>query len=180
MKAVRTFKLSARQLAGWGRKSAKIRITAEFRASYPGQSPTFSVTADMFHPSHPGSPFCCGCNHDEAARFWPKIKPVIALHLCDGEGAPWFTTENGRYWLEMILGIRPVRTNNPETKVEDILTGHLRISAEELADLVAKAREVSPEALRDFFAAYVDTLRPRWKAEAEAAKKLLQSLALNP
>lgn len=180
MKAVRTFKLSARQAAEWGRKSAKIKITAEFRPSFPGQAPTFSVTADMFHPSHPRSPFCCGCMHEEVARFWPKIKPVIALHLCDGEGAPMFTTENGRYWLEMILGIRPVRTNNPETKVEDILTRHLRISAEELDDLVAKAREVSPEALRDFFAAYVDTRRPRWKAEAEAAKKLIQAIALNP
>lgn len=180
MKAVRTFKLSARQLAGWGRKSAKIKITAEFRPSFPGQAPTFSVTADMFHPSHPRSPFCCGCLHEQAARFWPGIKPVIALHLCDGDGVPMHVAENGRYWLEMILGIRPVSVNNPEAKVEDILTRHLRISAEELADLVTKAREVSPEALRDFFAAYVDTLRPRWKAEAEAAEELLQSLALNP
>ena len=88
------------------------------------------------------------------AAFGSRIEPFARLHLSDVEtGEPMHAVENGRYFL---------RLGDVETCAR-----HLRVDVSELPEQGA-----SDEA----FAAWVDTLRPRWAAEAAAGRALLDAM----
>ncbi|HHL35198.1 MAG TPA: hypothetical protein ENJ30_12615 [Desulfobulbaceae bacterium] len=52
------------------------------------QQPYFSVTNDS------------GAAHEDIAKAFPELKPLIALHLCNEQGKPMHAVANGLYFLE--------------------------------------------------------------------------------
>ena len=135
----------------------------------------FSVQCDEYKSGHL---VACGCQHEKAARLWPAIKPVIALHLSDSTtGEPMHAVANAVYWLEGAMGIKETHVKGTKENFS-LLLSHLRISEKEGDEMLKWGNLNEEKDIPEFVATYVDTLRPRWKAEAEAAVKLIQSLAL--
>lgn len=121
------------------------------------QAPYFSVTGDIYHKATRtrtgDGTRACGCLHEDALKMWPKIAPIIRLHLCDATtGAPTHAAENGYYWL---AGAAPLasyphglgeRYHGGTDKNADeclrILADHLRISEREALDITARVSDV--------------------------------------
>lgn len=63
----------------------KYRITAELRLDDEcgNGHETFSVTADI---RENGQEYMCGCCHDEVARHFPELAPLIKWHLTSTDG----------------------------------------------------------------------------------------------
>jgi hypothetical protein len=90
-----------------------------------------------------------GAIHDEILRVFPRLAPIVALHMSDPDGFPMYAVENGRYHLEQ---------------------GNLQHAAK----LWRCSVEELP-AVEDV-EAYVEAQRPRWQSEALAAWELLRTL----
>lgn len=81
-------------------KGFTITITAKADLLRGNSHPHFSVTGEVINPRRKDDCEMCGCLHDEAARFWPAIKPIIALHLSNADdGEPMHADANGFYHL---------------------------------------------------------------------------------
>lgn len=96
---------ATRAIPTW-EKGATIEVDAK-AYSLKGQSPYFSVTAMIRTPASRRRRDCdaCGCLHDEILKIWPKLAPIVALHLSDAiTGEPMHGESNGFYWLEGALG----------------------------------------------------------------------------
>jgi hypothetical protein len=65
---------------------------------------TFSITADMSDGSG-------GCQHEEVARYFPELAPLIKWHLVSTDG-PLHYIENTMYWLGR-RGYTDGKTNSP-------------------------------------------------------------------
>ncbi len=147
VKAVKTF----RAPADYGNRYA-FTITAEAYQIQGNQHPHFAVTGDIYNKSvrtrNGDGTQACGCLHDEAAKAWPKIKPIIALHLCNADdGAPSSPVANGYYWLAGAVGGLGEEyhggSGTSAKSVDDclrLLAEHFRIG---LAEAEALANEVS-------------------------------------
>lgn len=118
------------------------------------QSPYFTVTADLYEPRPSGlylkEPDAGGCLHQEVLLACPELKPLVDLHLSDIDGVPMYPKANPIYWFK-----------NGGDKTTEILCKYLRATTEEIAD-IKTVEELD---------AFIDTLYPRWKEEAEAAIK---------
>jgi hypothetical protein len=197
-KAVRTFP------APRGYKGQLI-ATAQLYKLGGNQKPYFSVTCDISTPAERarGDGQAGGCMHEEIAKVWPAIKPVIDLHLSDDDGAPMHAAANGFYWLAKAAGIS--RKYEPEQSPEkcfSILLEHLRISAEEGEAIKAKCldafatgansvassevvteaanvarRKAGIAAAEAVFTAYCETLRPRWQQQANDALAIIRAFS---
>lgn len=167
----------------WGAKSGLFTVTATTDRGH------FSVTAELRTTDRRfrDPTLCCGCMHEDAVRFWPAVAPIIALHLSDSEtGEPMHAEANGLYWLAGAvpgnLGQQYHGGSGSDERTPaqclDVLARHLRITGEEAQRL---AVEVGPvHDVQAWFAAYVETLRPRWKREAEEGVALIRRLANVP
>lgn len=143
-KAVKTF----RAPADYGNRCA-FTVTAEVH----GEPPYFAVTGDIYNKATRtrtgDGTRACGCLHDEAAKTWPKIKPIIALHLCDAKtGEPMHAEANGYYWLAGAVGGLGEQYHGDKSPDEclQILADHLRISLDEaraIADQVRNEYEIA-------------------------------------
>jgi hypothetical protein len=77
-------------------------VTAQAYQLGGNAHPHFAVTGDIATPAERarGDGQAGGCLHDEAARAWPAIKPIIDLHLSNADdGEPMHATANGFYQL---------------------------------------------------------------------------------
>lgn len=90
-----------------------------------------------------------GACHDLLLHVKPSLSDLVALHLCDINGAPMHTLENGFYYCQ-----------HAETYGDDVIAHHFRVP---LADVPA-LRGMSKAEL----STWIETQRPRWKAEADA------------
>jgi hypothetical protein len=90
-----------------------------------------------------------GMIHDVILRLFPKLGPIVALHLSDINGVPMHAVANGRYWLEQ---------GQPETAAK-----LWRCSVNDLPTV-------------EDVEAFVDAQRDRWQGESNAAYALLQTL----
>lgn len=81
----------------------QIRVTAGLHHLQGNARPYFSVTADIYKPGARDIE-AGGCLHREVLRSWPKLAPVVALHLCDDTGAPMHAEVNGWYQLAGYYG----------------------------------------------------------------------------
>jgi hypothetical protein len=93
-----------------------------------------------------------GCIHERILAAFPKLAPVVALHLSDDTGAPTHDLANGWYWYEQ--------------GELDVCARHLRVS---VADLPADAD-------KEAFTAFVEAQRERWQKEANEAHDVIRRL----
>lgn len=110
-----------------------------------------------------------GADHETILRHLPHLYDVAALHLSDMDGAPMHAEANGWYWYAGALGGLGETYHGSN--------GRDGRSPEECARLFAKHARISPESDaapllaarldRAAFRAWIETQRPRWKAEAE-------------
>jgi hypothetical protein len=142
---------------GYG-PTAKIKITAQAYFCGGNAHPHFSVTAEIYRPGGPRDCEACGCLHDEAVKFWPAIKPIVALHLSNADdGEPMHGEGNGWYFMAGALGGAGERYHGGNSERQHwkgegkkefdgyrfstpdeclvILAEHLRVSVEECAAL---------------------------------------------
>lgn len=173
--------------------SAK-RIVVEYGLrEMKDQKPYFTVTGSI--EERRGSRWrddVCGCIHEEIERlFRGEFSDLIALHLCSEDGAPLHTVRNGIYFLagcvEGNLGERYHLGNGADPKNREeclvALAKHLRrplAEVEKVRDEIEACREEAlttrgepeekvNESTKNRFMAYLNTLYPAWKAEAERA-----------
>jgi hypothetical protein len=129
----------------------------------------FSITADTYSSrgafevgaSH--AIIACGCQHETILRAFPELAPIVALHMSDVEtGEPSSAVANGWYWYSSHDG-RGTHAHGERSDFE-FACDHLRV------DSIAGPHN------RESFERYVDTLRPRWRAEADAAVQMIEAL----
>ena len=132
------------------------------------QAPAFSVTGRIF--DRHGKLESGGTLHVDILTSFPGLDPIVDLHLSDSEGVPMHDEENGWYWAG---GTRWNGSAPGDPPNAGHLARHLRINAEMAADIVGKV--TGNEMSREDFNAYLDSLRPRWRAEAEAAIEFLDT-----
>lgn len=154
-------------------------------------APYFSLTASgQFDVRQPGGEYG-GCCHDEILKWYPEMVDLAALHLSDIDGTPMHAEANGWYYLAGCypdaFGERyhggnankhfPDGYRKPTSdECLEVFADHCRVPLAEAATIrdkvqaVAMAAEHSRNAIaKATLAEIMATMRPRWKAEAEAA-----------
>lgn len=114
------------------------------------------------------------CLHKEILAVAPKLKPFVDLHLSDLDGVPMHSEENGWYWLAKAAGI-PQKYEPKQSLAECfvLFCSHARMTSLEALELREKVQKAkNPRAI---WQKQIDGLRPRWKSEADAALKLLET-----
>lgn len=112
---------------------------------------TFSITGqiDIFCF---GSWHCktCGCITDEICKFFPELKPFVNLHMCNYKGQPFYTVDNGIYYV---------------SQSKEIAMRNLRITEDEY-DALLPVAELND---KDYFVYKLFKLGivKRWKSEAD-------------
>lgn len=114
----------------------------------------------------------CGCQHDEIKAFaGTEFNALIDLHLSDLQGVPMYAFENGKYYVEIALGI--AKYHKPEdgdaAKYIKVIAKHLRISVVQAGDLVISMNGLSDMDRMILFAEFVKSQIPRWNEEARIA-----------
>lgn len=85
-------------IAGWGRNAfitAKVRYDDECGNGHN----TFAITGEIYRTDkrlRDNGPQACGCLHEEIAKHFPELAPLIKWHLCNSDG-PWGYLENTVY-----------------------------------------------------------------------------------
>lgn len=177
----------------YGGRKGKFTVTAQAYQLGGNSHPHFSVTGNL---RVDGRDQAGGCMHEDALRFWPKIAPVVRMHLSNADdGEPMHGEANGWYWLSGALGgagekYHGAQDDRTADRCLEILAEHLRISMDDataLCDSLKSSHETDVadygltesdwQAQRRDFRAFVEAQRPRWKKEAVSALELIKSLA---
>lgn len=158
-------------------------------------APYFTLTYSQFRAGMPNQCQSGGAGHAEILAYFPRFADLAALHLSDIDGVPMHAESNGWYWLAGALGgagemyhggnsarqqWRPDGTfdayrESTPAECLAVFAGHCRITladASALADECRDERTHNPDgwtAARAVWALRMDDMRPRWKAEADAA-----------
>jgi hypothetical protein len=119
--------------------------------------------------------------HELVLKLWPDLAPLVALHLSDVDGAPHSAEANGWYWLAGACGglgeeVHGANGDPKRTAAECLKTfaDHGRITLDHARTIASAAKWAAsrPGAEpRKLWTAICDNMRPRWKAEADAARK---------
>lgn len=163
---------------GWNEGYNRVAMVVKFGLHHlrGNATPYFSITADG---TENGRESFGGCCHDLILQHLPDLADVVALHLADSEGAPMHAAANGWYWFGgMVDGAGEKHhagtgsSAKTPTQCAAILAEHLRITEQEAWRIAGLANKLGKrdgwKAARAYFGEYVDTLRPRWKREADA------------
>jgi hypothetical protein len=138
-------------------KDGYLVATAQLHKLVGNERPYFSVTGELWDSEgwyldgQDGLMRACGTLHDEILAAFPKLAPVVALHLSDDTGAPMHDLANGWYWYE---------------QDKEACARHLRVN---VADLPADAD-------KEAFTAFVEAQRERWQKEAKEAEDVIRRL----
>ncbi len=159
-------------LEGQGKWNAQSKsrkaATAKLQWLRGNSAPYFSLTANG---KDNGSEFG-GCCHDEILKHWPDLAPLAALHLSDMDGAPMHVVENGFYhlggthWQAPKFKVAADHFRISETEAKALVDDLFGNSFSDVAGFLSKGEATKA---KERLAAWVDTQRPRWKAEADAA-----------
>lgn len=127
----------------------------------------WSATAEVYEPhgtwsgrarfNNDREPDSGGQCHDMILRAWPKLAPIIALHLSAPDGVPMYAVENGGYHL---------RQNDREAAAR-----LWRCALDDLPEPDADGLFTV-----EIVQAFVDAQRERWARESSAAWAILQGL----
>jgi hypothetical protein len=150
----------------------KIRINYGLSWLTGNRAPYFSITATIYEKRANGRlvDIGGGCCHDSILKARPDMADIVALLLCDIDGAPMYALENGFYHLG---GTKYSRPNYIHA------ANHFRITEGEARQLVRDlfgdsfsetAGFLSQDAAKDAkarLAVWVDSQRARWNQDAQ-------------
>jgi len=157
------------------------------------QRPYFSVTGSIKEPRQREFS-AAGVIHDDILAHWPELAPVVRLHLSDDVGTPMHAEANGWYMLAGYFGgagekyhagngMRHFGTEYRLPTADECLASfaeHMRITVDEARVFAKDLRDRTPDLLRlggrALMATWIEEQAPRWKAEADAAVAVLDSL----
>ncbi len=160
-----------------------LTVTGGLHAMRGKPGPYFSLTYDLHRKGFPEQCYEGGAGHQRIAQFFgDRFADLAALHMADIDGVPLHAEANGWYWLAGALGGAGERYHGgnstpPRTPAECLamFARHARISIEEaeaIRDECYDEYDFNPDgwpAARALMALRLNDLRPRWKAQAEAA-----------
>jgi hypothetical protein len=146
----------------------RLTATATLHRLAGNQRPYFSVTGELTRYGHERAG---GMLHEEIAKHFPQLAPVMALHLADDRGVPMYAADNGAYWL----GLGDPRYVPEDAPRLDIFAGLWRVDEARARELYAyaEADNHSTEALRSLAKGEAE----RWQREADEAVALIRRLA---
>ena len=130
----------------------------------------FAITADIYRKGSKRLPERnidrCGCCHEDILAKKPFLKLFVDLHLSNESGAPMYAVENGFYHLE---GVQGIAAYGHKMNL-DGFAEYMRVSKSEAVRVVNEIHT------KEAFSKWVDTLRPKWKMEADKAKAILAEM----
>jgi hypothetical protein len=161
-------------------------------------SPYFSLTYEAHREGFPNQCWSGGAGHEEILKWFPKFADLAALHLSDMGGAPMHAVENGLYKLAGAIGGNlgqqyhagnsgqnfplPADKLDPAKPWQDteyrnptpdeclqMFADHARCSIEEAIRIANRVNAAGAGNAKAVLTEEMDAMRPRWKAEAEAA-----------
>ena len=137
-------------------KLCVVSMRAQLTKLKDNEKPYFSIIGIVERATRRGTidkryknPVCFGACYDILQRVKPSLTDLISMRLSDIDGTPLHDLENGYYYCE-----------HPEDFDDDVIAKHFRVP---LADVPA-LRKMTKAAL----STWIETQRPRWKAEADA------------
>jgi len=77
----------------------RLVVTTGLHHLQGNERPYFSTTADLY-VGRRQEPEACGCLHKEVIKAFPKLKPLVDIHLADDRGHPMHALANAVYWIE--------------------------------------------------------------------------------
>lgn len=78
------------------------RVTFGFHYLQGNRRPYFSITSDI---RENGREYAGGCCHEEVAKHFPRLRPLIKWHCVDDDAHPMHYEANAAFWLEYFHGI---------------------------------------------------------------------------
>jgi len=136
------------------------------------QLPYFSITAEE-RTDRRVTAF--GCMHKEILEAHPELADMVALHLSDINGVPMHAIENGWYWLASSLdGLGEKYFHPNKEEAFDFFCKHCRIDASEGITIAANVMNWytltdTSDTAKAAWVEICESMKPRWKKEAEAA-----------
>lgn len=176
-----------------GYKNAKVVAKGGVHMIRGNSKPYFSLTCDIYEG---GRDVGGGAAHDLIVKLFPHLKPLADLHLSGIDGVPMYAAENGLYYVQHLIpgcmghGLTDSSFAEPgygkkrsDDECIQIMADHFRISLDEanhlMALLVGCANSVShykrvyeggaKPVVKAAMACWVESQKPRWKAEADKA-----------
>lgn len=166
---------------GWteqqGSRAVHVALVVKFGLHHlsGNKAPYFSITADGYED---GRESFCGCCHEIIAERLPELADVIALHLSDIDGSPKYAASNAWYWLAGVVDVGEQYHGGSGSSAKGagdclrIFCNHVRVDEKTALAVIGKANKTTrakgKKAAREEFDRWIDTQRPRWKAEANA------------
>lgn len=178
-----------RVATGWLEGKDRISIAVHFGLHYirGNSAPHFSVTIGNGWVN--GRDSFGGADHETIVRELPELADVAALHLSDIDGLPMHAEANGWYQLAGAAGGFNERYHGGQEQYGrkpdplGVLANHARITradaeaiVQDVVEYDVQVREtvawkdrVSGVAGRERWRQIVESFKPRWKEEADAA-----------
>ena len=128
-----------------------------------------------------------GAAHELIVSAFPELAPLAAMHLATIDGVPLFADANGWYWLAGSVDHGFSQqfhggNGSPQRSQEEclaIFATTMRMSTAEAGGVLNKAKDLAIDrnvkAAREWFSTWVESQKPRWKAEAD---KVIADLGL--
>jgi hypothetical protein len=155
----------------------RIKVRAELVHLDGNSSPYFSITGEVDRQAKNNRWMQekCGCIHDDIIKHFPKLQPLVDIHLSDENGVPMHAYANAGYWAGHCK-IQPEKNT-------DILAKHLRVSKDQANEMTTYINHhygefdkiTTPESAWENTCQDFD-LPKQWSAEAEAALELLNKI----
>lgn len=167
------------------------RIVATLRISQYGgnRHPHFSATAEVYEPhgQHSGKlrarqsreADCGGCMHGAILTAFPGLAAFVRMHLSDfPSGEPMHAEANGFYYLTAAHADYNARNGYwwQSSGLESLRTTWRLDDVRDMPWELTRAFQDGglTDEHRDAFHAFYESQRPRWAAEARAARELLE------
>lgn len=153
----------------------RLEVRAELVHLDGNKSPYFSIGGDIFRLAKNGRRVweSGGCIHEEIVKHFPKLQPLVDVHLSDENGLPMHAYANAAYFAG----------HEGYEKQTNLLAKHLRISEDQANEMTTYINHfygefdkiTTPESAWENTCKDFD-LPQYWAAKAQAALELLNKI----